>query len=74
MYTSHYDVLIAGAGPGGLTTALALKRQGIHYLLIDRASRDRLCADMYVVHWGVQRHPIPTRGVPAIILFLYLVV
>lgn len=40
------DVLIAGAGPGGLTAALALKQKGISCRIVERAKRDRLCADV----------------------------
>ena len=38
----HYDndddvpVLIAGAGPAGLTTAVTLARQGVESLLVER--------------------------------------
>ncbi|MEM7353189.1 MAG: NAD(P)/FAD-dependent oxidoreductase, partial [Acidobacteriota bacterium] len=41
-----YDVLIAGAGPGGLTATLALQRQGVRCLVLERARRDQLCADV----------------------------
>jgi geranylgeranyl reductase family protein len=42
---SHYDVLVAGAGPSGSATALRLAREGARVLLADRARfpRDKPC-------------------------------
>jgi thioredoxin reductase (NADPH) len=34
----HYDLIIAGAGPAGLTTALYAAREGIETLVIERAA------------------------------------
>jgi 2-polyprenyl-6-methoxyphenol hydroxylase-like FAD-dependent oxidoreductase len=34
--TSGYDVIVAGAGPVGLTLAIDLGRRGIRCLLIER--------------------------------------
>jgi menaquinone-9 beta-reductase len=41
------DVLIVGAGPGGCATALALAKQGVKALLVDKATfpRDKVCGD-----------------------------
>lgn len=43
----EYDVVIAGAGPGGSLTAMYLKRAGKKVLLIDKARfpRDKICGD-----------------------------
>ena len=38
-------VIIAGAGPCGLTAALSLQRAGVPFLLYDRASSARLCSN-----------------------------
>lgn len=42
-----YDVVIAGAGPGGTTCALALKNSGLKVALVDKAifPRDKICGD-----------------------------
>lgn len=42
-----YDVIIAGAGPGGATCALALAGSGLRVLLLDKESfpRDKICGD-----------------------------
>jgi 5-methylphenazine-1-carboxylate 1-monooxygenase len=39
-------VLIAGAGPCGLVAALTLKQQSIPFIVIERASRSKLCANV----------------------------
>lgn len=39
-------VLIVGAGPGGLCLALTLQRRGIPHLVLERATGDRLFADV----------------------------
>lgn len=41
-----YDVLIAGAGPGGLTTALVLSQRGYRCLVVEKARRANLFADV----------------------------
>ena len=35
---SHYDLIVVGGGPGGLTAALYTAREGIDTLVIDRAA------------------------------------
>ena len=35
--TTHYDVIVAGAGPAGATAALVLARAGIRVLIIEKA-------------------------------------
>lgn len=42
-----YDVIIAGAGPGGSTIATLLAQQGVSVLLLDKARfpRDKVCGD-----------------------------
>jgi salicylate hydroxylase len=44
MKLSH--VIIAGAGPGGLTAALALARRGIRYTIVEKVERDLLLSDV----------------------------
>ncbi len=45
--SEHFPVVILGAGPAGSGTALALARQGIRHLLVDKAvfPRDKICGD-----------------------------
>lgn len=38
-------VIIAGAGPCGLTTALTFQRHGIPFVVYERASREKLCSN-----------------------------
>lgn len=42
-----FDVIIAGAGPGGSTAAIFMQRAGLNVLLIDQATfpRDKICGD-----------------------------
>lgn len=44
---THYDVIIAGAGPGGSTCALALKNSGLRILMLEKETfpRDKICGD-----------------------------
>ncbi|MDX2285524.1 MAG: geranylgeranyl reductase family protein [Bacteroidia bacterium] len=44
---ASYDVLIAGAGPGGCACALSLAGSGLRVLLIDKSGfpRDKICGD-----------------------------
>lgn len=44
--SSVYDVLIVGAGPGGLTAALALQKYGVQCRIVERVGGDRLCSDI----------------------------
>merc|ERR1719281_217564 len=38
-------VIIVGAGPCGLVAALALKQYGIPFVIIERASRSKICSN-----------------------------
>ncbi len=44
----NYDVLIIGAGPGGCSTAIALKDAGLRVAMIDKATfpRDKVCGEL----------------------------
>ena len=42
---SNLPVIIAGAGPCGLTAALTLRRAGVPFVLYDRATSTRLCSN-----------------------------
>jgi len=52
---SHYDVVIAGAGPAGSASACRLVRAGLRVALVDRASfpRDKVCSE-YMSPEGVR--------------------
>lgn len=45
--SSHYDIIIAGAGPAGTGCALALKNSGLKVLVVDKNlfPRDKICGD-----------------------------
>jgi geranylgeranyl reductase family protein len=45
--SSHYDIIIAGAGPAGTGCALALKNSGLKVLVVDKNKfpRDKICGD-----------------------------
>jgi geranylgeranyl reductase family protein len=45
--STHYDVIIAGAGPAGSMCALALKNSGLRILMLDKETfpRDKICGD-----------------------------
>lgn len=47
-----YDVIIAGAGPAGATTALHLARMGYNIAIVDKESfpRDKVCGDGLTSH------------------------
>ena len=51
---TDYDVIVAGAGTGGATTAYTLAKRGHSVLLIDRKERDRIgdktCGDALGTH------------------------
>jgi hypothetical protein len=42
----EFPIVVAGAGPCGLVTALALQRQGVPCVIFQHASRDRLCGNV----------------------------
>lgn len=44
---SEFDIIIAGAGPGGCAAALTLRDQGLRILILDKATfpRDKICGD-----------------------------
>lgn len=44
---NHYDVIIAGGGPGGSTCALTLKHSGLRVLMLEKETfpRDKICGD-----------------------------
>ncbi len=44
---AHYDVIIAGGGPGGSTCALTLKNSGLRVLMLEKETfpRDKICGD-----------------------------
>lgn len=59
---SQRRVLIAGARPGGLPTAIALERAGISYLLLGcfpelRAAGDEMRLQVDAMHCGSRRPP-----------------
>lgn len=39
-------VVIAGAGPCGLVAAITLQQEGVPYIIVERASRERLCSNV----------------------------
>lgn len=47
METWEFDVLIAGAGPAGCSTAMSLARSGLKIALLDQATfpREKICGD-----------------------------
>jgi geranylgeranyl reductase family protein len=47
-----YDVVLVGAGPAGTACALALRGQGLHVALLDKAAfpRDKVCGDAVPGH------------------------
>lgn len=47
MYSSHYDVIIIGAGPAGCGCALALRKSGLNVAIVDRSvfPRQKICGD-----------------------------
>jgi len=50
MMKKEYDAVIVGGGPGGSSTALFLKKNGVDkVLLIDKAKfpRDKICGDAF---------------------------
>jgi len=44
--SSSLPVIIAGAGPCGLVAAITLQQQGVPFILVERASRERLCSNV----------------------------
>ena len=50
MVKTEYDVIVVGGGPGGSSTAMFLKKNGVQsILLIDKAKfpRDKICGDAF---------------------------
>lgn len=47
MTSRHFNVVIAGAGPAGVSCALALKKSGLKIAMLDKAKfpRDKVCGD-----------------------------
>lgn len=45
--TERYDVIVVGAGPAGVSTALYARRRGLSVLLVDKRHfpRDKVCGD-----------------------------
>src|ERR1700730_6947078 len=67
----HHDVVVIGAGPGGLATAAALSRAGVKALVVDRGEHvgtswrghyDRL--HLHTARWlsHLPRLPIPAHA------------
>lgn len=66
------SVIIAGAGPAGLSAARTLEDAGMDYLLLDRASfpREKLCGGLLSgktvrlldEHWGISRRGLLASG------------
>ena len=46
MSTSKLPVVIAGAGPCGLVAAITPQKEGVPFVLVERASRERLCSNV----------------------------
>lgn len=46
----HTEVLVVGAGPVGLMTALLLKRKGVDVIVIDHAERITTCTNSTLLH------------------------
>lgn len=45
MVSDTLPIIIAGAGPCGLVTALVLQNHGIPFLILEKASRSKLCSN-----------------------------
>ena len=45
MISSKFPVIIVGAGPGGLVAALALQKHGIPFVIIEKATRTKICSN-----------------------------
>jgi len=43
--TENLPVIIVGAGPCGLVTALALKKYGVPFVIIEKATRSKICSN-----------------------------
>ncbi len=66
-----YDIIVAGAGPGGSTLARHLRGAGLRIALIDKATfpRDKICGDAIpgtAVAVGKRMDPGFWRGLPAL--------
>lgn len=73
MLPSHTDVLVVGAGPTGLVTALTLARHGVDVVVVDRAAEGSNTSRAAAVHArtlevlaGVgAAEPLLNQGIPA---------
>jgi 2-polyprenyl-6-methoxyphenol hydroxylase-like FAD-dependent oxidoreductase len=46
MTTPKLPVVIAGAGPCGLVAAITLQKEGVQFVIVERAARKRLCSNV----------------------------
>jgi 2-polyprenyl-6-methoxyphenol hydroxylase-like FAD-dependent oxidoreductase len=46
MTTPKLPVVIAGAGPCRLVAAITLQKEGVQFVIVERAARKRLCSNV----------------------------